>query len=92
MPSNRRRWVKAFRCRSGSGSGPSQIGEEAERLFATLTERGASEALNELLYTVQDETEVHRVVLPYRAWDLLDLIGQEHAHATPAVDSLLRPG
>ena len=66
--------------------------EEAERLFATFTERGASEALNELLYTVQDETEVHRVVLPYRAWDLLDLIGQEHAHATPAVDSLLRPG
>jgi hypothetical protein len=54
--------------------------EEAERLFATLAERGASEALNDLLYTVQDETEVHRVVLPYRAWDLLDLIGQEHAH------------
>src|SRR5439155_23981489 len=25
-------------------------------------------------------TEVHRVVLPYRAWDLLDLIGKEHAH------------
>jgi hypothetical protein len=54
--------------------------DEAERLLATLTERGASVALNELLYTVQDETEVHRVVLPYRAWDLLDLIGQEHAH------------
>jgi hypothetical protein len=53
---------------------------EAERLFATLAQAGASEALNDLLYTVQDDTEVHRVVLPYRAWDLLDLIGQEHAH------------
>ncbi|MEO6034606.1 MAG: hypothetical protein ABIQ35_05080, partial [Verrucomicrobiota bacterium] len=36
--------------------------------------------LNQLLYTVQDHTEVHRVVLPYRAWDLLDLIGKEQAH------------
>ncbi|HWN94314.1 MAG TPA: hypothetical protein VNT99_04725, partial [Methylomirabilota bacterium] len=29
---------------------------------------------------VQDNTEVHRVVLPYRSWDLLDLIGHNHAH------------
>ncbi len=54
--------------------------DEAERFFATVAQAGASEALNDLLYTVQDTTEVHRVVLPYRAWDLLDLIGQEHAH------------
>src|SRR5207249_9125910 len=40
----------------------------------------ADQALNDLLYEVQDNTEVHRVVLPYRAWDLLDLIGKEHAH------------
>lgn len=54
--------------------------DEAERLFATIAQAGPSDALNDLLYTVQDHTEVHRVVLPYRAWDLLDLIGQEHAH------------
>ena len=54
--------------------------DEAERLFATIAQAGASDALNDLLYTVQDHTEVHRVVLPYRAWDLLDLVGQEHAH------------
>jgi hypothetical protein len=54
--------------------------DEAERLFAAVAQSSASEALNELLYTVQDQTEVHRVVLPYRAWDLLDLIGKEHAH------------
>jgi hypothetical protein len=29
---------------------------------------------------VQDNTEVHRVVLPYRAYVLLDLVGKEHAH------------
>jgi hypothetical protein len=33
-----------------------------------------------LLFAVEDHTEVHRVVLPYRAWDLLGLIGQEQAH------------
>src|SRR5436190_6141692 len=54
--------------------------DEAERLLATIAQGGASDALNDLLFTVQDTTEVHRVVLPYRAWDLLDLIGKEHAH------------
>src|SRR6266850_842096 len=57
-----------------------QAADEAERLFATLAQAGPGDALNDLLYTVQDHTEVHRVVLPYRSWDLLDLIGQEHAH------------
>jgi hypothetical protein len=53
--------------------------DEAERIFASIVQTGASDALNDLLFTVQDQTEVHRVVLPYRAWDLLGLIGQEHA-------------
>lgn len=56
-----------------------QAVDEAERLFAMIAQAGPGEALNDLLFTVQDHTEVHRVVLPYRAWDLLDLIGQEHA-------------
>jgi hypothetical protein len=54
--------------------------EEAERTFAALTQRSVNDALNDLLFAVQDNTEVHRVVLPYRAWDLLDLIGKEQAH------------
>jgi len=53
---------------------------EAERTFAALSQSGPDDALNDLLYAVQDNTEVHRVVLPYRAWDLLDLIGREQAH------------
>jgi hypothetical protein len=57
-----------------------QAADEAERLFATIAQAGPSDALNDLLFTVHDHTEVHRVVLPYRAWDLLELIGQEHAH------------
>jgi hypothetical protein len=53
---------------------------EAEQTFATLAQNSTEEAFNDLLMAVQDNTEVHRVVLPYRAWDLLDLIGKDHAH------------
>jgi hypothetical protein len=53
--------------------------EQAERTFAAAANGKPGEALNDLLWAVQDNTEVHRVVLPYRSWDLLDLIGYEHA-------------
>lgn len=52
----------------------------AERAFATIANKSAEDAFNNLLYAVHDNTEVHRIVLPYRAWDLLELIGKEHAH------------
>jgi hypothetical protein len=51
----------------------------AERTFAGLVERSPEEGFNDLLFVVQDHTEVHRIVLPYRAWDLLGLVGREHA-------------
>lgn len=53
--------------------------QKAERTFAAIAQRSADDAFNDLLCEVQDDTEVHRVVLPYRAWDLLDMIGREHA-------------
>ena len=53
---------------------------EAESTLATLAQGSPEDALNHLLSAVEDETEVHRVVLPYRAWDLLGLIGKEQAH------------
>jgi len=53
--------------------------DRAERVFAGVCRRGADEAFNALLVAVQDNTEVHRVVLPYRAWDMLNLIGREGA-------------
>jgi len=52
----------------------------AEGTFAAIAGQSTDEAFNDLLYAVQDNTEVHRTVLPYRAWDLLRLIGREQAH------------
>src|SRR5206468_3233342 len=40
----------------------------------------ADDALNSVLYAMQDGAEVHRTVLPYRAWDLMSIIGSAHAH------------
>src|SRR6266487_3169030 len=54
--------------------------DAAEQTLAALGQHSADEAFNGLLFAVQDNTEVHRVVLPYRAWDLLGLIGKEQAH------------
>ena len=54
--------------------------DEAEQTFARLAQGSPEEAFNDLLIAVDDHTEVHRVVLPYRAWDLLGLIGKEQAH------------
>ena len=51
---------------------------EAEGVFAGITEDDA--AMDAVIHAVADATEVHRVVLPYRAWDLLPVIGREHAH------------
>jgi len=55
--------------------------DAAERTFAALARGEADDALDALLYAVQDNTEVHRTVLPYRAYDLIGLIGPEWAHA-----------
>lgn len=55
---------------------------EAERAFAGMATAGPiGEAFNHLQYEVEDEVDVHRVVLSWRAWDTLDLAGQEWAHA-----------
>lgn len=51
----------------------------AETLFATMMQNNADDGFNALLECVQDNPEVHRTVLPYRAWDLLDVVGREHA-------------
>ncbi len=50
----------------------------AEAVFASVAVT-PEDAFDALLHEVQDETEVHRTVLPYRAWDLMNLIGREHA-------------
>jgi len=55
-----------------------QVG--AEKLFAALAKSSPADAFNHLLYEVQDAAEVHRVNLLARAWDLIDVVGPEHAH------------
>ncbi|AMV36915.1 hypothetical protein [Planctomyces sp. SH-PL62] len=52
----------------------------AERTFAAIAAGSPDEAFNSLLVAVEDNTEVHRVVLPYRAWELLDVVGKDQAH------------
>jgi hypothetical protein len=53
---------------------------DAERTFAAIVAVSPDEAFNSLLVAVEDHTEVHRVVLPYRAWELLQVVGKEQAH------------
>jgi hypothetical protein len=52
----------------------------AERTFAALAKGPVGEAFNHLQYSVQDELDVHRVVLAWRAWAILDVAGKEQAH------------
>src|SRR5687767_9515315 len=54
--------------------------DAAEAGFASVAQGSPEDAFNVLLESVHDDTEVHRTVLPYRAWDLLDIVGKEHAH------------
>jgi hypothetical protein len=51
----------------------------SEKMFAAMVKDSPEKAFDALLEVVQENTEVHRTVLPYRAWDLLDVIGREHA-------------
>src|SRR3954468_21639865 len=43
----------------------------AEKQFATLMTRGTQEAYDALQHTIQDEVDVHRVVLCWRAWMMI---------------------
>jgi hypothetical protein len=52
----------------------------AERTFAALAHGSPAEAFDQLLVAVEDGLDVHRIVLPYRAWMLLNIVGAEHAH------------
>jgi hypothetical protein len=53
----------------------------AEEQFAAITNENLEDAFNDLQLAVQDEVNVHRVVLAWRAWAMLELTGQEYAHS-----------
>jgi hypothetical protein len=52
----------------------------AEAMFATVAKGSPAEAFDELQDTVHDEVNVHRTVLAWRAWAMLDFTGPEYAH------------
>ncbi len=54
--------------------------DKAEQTFAAMAKGPVGEAFNHLQWAIQDELNVHRVVLSWRAWAMLDLVGQEQAH------------
>ncbi len=54
---------------------------EADTAFASIVPNAehARDGFEAALFVTGDNTEVHRTVLPYRSWDLLDVIGREWA-------------
>src|SRR5262245_57849609 len=51
---------------------------QAEQIFATL--KGTPEqTYDDVQLLIQDDLNVHRVVLAWRAWEVLDFIGKAHA-------------
>jgi hypothetical protein len=54
--------------------------KRAEETFAALSHEPIGEAFNHLQFAVDDEVDVHRVVLAWRSWVLRDLTGPEYAH------------
>jgi hypothetical protein len=51
----------------------------AEAQLAALLQTSPEHAFESLVEIVGEYPEVHRVVMPYRAWDLLGVVGNEHA-------------
>ncbi len=53
--------------------------DAAERAFAALSRSGRQEAYDALQHVVQEDVDVHRVVLAWRAWETLAVAGEQHA-------------
>jgi hypothetical protein len=51
----------------------------AEKTLASLADHSLNDAYNQLQHCVQDDIDVHRVVLSWRAWATLELTGKEQA-------------
>lgn len=55
--------------------------ESAERSFASIADGSPENALNDLLqYNIEEHPGVHEIVLVWRAWEMVDFVGREHAH------------
>lgn len=54
--------------------------DRAEKTFAALCQADPNAALNPLMEMVDDGTEVHRIVLVSKSWELLDFVGRANTH------------
>lgn len=54
--------------------------EGADRAFQSLAKGPIGEAFNHLQFELDDEVDVHRIVLAWRAWDTREIAGQEWGH------------
>lgn len=52
----------------------------AQRIMASLRGESPEKLFNSVQYPVQDEANVHRVVLAWRAWSAIGLVGEQHAN------------
>jgi hypothetical protein len=52
----------------------------AEREFAKMAQGPIPEAYHSLQFVIQDDIDVHRIVLAWRAWDTMRLTGEDYAH------------
>jgi hypothetical protein len=53
--------------------------KHAEQILSALVSADPRNAFDALIPAVQDNPEVHRTVLPYRAWEMQEIVGTEHA-------------
>jgi len=53
--------------------------QRADGVFVALAGKSLPEAYDDLQLIVQDEVNVHRVVLAWRAWEMLDVTGKDQA-------------
>ena len=51
----------------------------AEGIFAATTQGSLAEAYNHLQYFIEQDIDVHRVVLSWRAWETIDAVGKDQA-------------
>jgi hypothetical protein len=53
---------------------------KAEDCFARMATGNLEQVFNDLQPMIEDDTNVHRVVLVWRAWEMLPFAGKENAH------------
>ncbi len=71
--------IHAMGVRLRDASRPGNM-NEAEHLFASVTDVPINEQFNALLHTIEDDINVHRFVLAHRAIELIEVVGEDQAH------------